>query len=280
MSIHMEGFTDDRGELRFSNVPSGDYVMEVSGEIEGNVVVQRFNIPMGDYLHSESVKVKSKLSDSEKNKDAGATISAAELAVPEPARIEMEKGLVDFQKKKYAAAKKHFIRALDKYTKYVSAMNNLGALALSEKDAPTAIRWFEQAIQMDPGFPDPYFNLARIAQTKEDHRAVEQYLLKFAAIKPRNVPALVMLAEAQMYNGHFEDAIANAHKVHYMDHRQYSEVHVIAARAFERNHQPSEAMAEYHVYLHESPEGSLVARVNRTLSLMAEQYGISSDLIP
>jgi len=272
-SLNLEGFTDEKGEARFANIPYGDYAMEISGDIEGDTVNQRFTILAGDFQHTEMVTVKYKTPVTLGNDNtAGYPIAISELSVPQDAFDELHKGWADFQKKKYPEANKHYHAALAMYPKYASAMNSLGVLSLSQKDEVGAGKWFEQAIGADASFPDPYFHLARLARTRDDYPAIQQNLLKYTAIVPQNIKAIVMLAEAQMYNGNLDDAIGNTRKVHSMDHRSYTEVHIIAARALERKHLPNESIAEYLVYLKESPDGIYAQNVHQTLELMAQKY--------
>jgi tetratricopeptide (TPR) repeat protein len=64
--------------------------------------------------------------------------------------------------------KELYLAALEESPEHVSALNNLGAIYIQEKNYPAASRAFERAIRTNPGYVDPYYNLACLHALQND----------------------------------------------------------------------------------------------------------------
>jgi tetratricopeptide (TPR) repeat protein len=79
-------------------------------------------------------------------------------------------------------------------------------------------------------------------------------LEKASALNPMDPQSLTLLSNAQLSAGQLDVALANARKVHTMEHQHFTLAHLVAARVLVLQNKFEEAAAEYRIFLKESPE--------------------------
>jgi tetratricopeptide (TPR) repeat protein len=79
-------------------------------------------------------------------------------------------------------AKRFYEEALERSPNLVSALNNLGAIYIKEKNYDMARRMFEKAIRIEPGYVDPYYNLACLYALQKDVGRSLAYLKKATSV--------------------------------------------------------------------------------------------------
>jgi lipopolysaccharide biosynthesis regulator YciM len=114
-------------------------------------------------------------------------------------------------------------------------------------------------------------NLARLEMKEHNFRAAEADLNKATSADPTDVRTLALLAQAQLLDIHYEDAIASARKVHALPHNSYALVHYVAARACERLHRLSEAVSELALFLREEPTGERASAARQEMAALQQQ---------
>lgn len=70
-----------------------------------------------------------------------------------------------------------------------------------------ALQWWERAIQYDPGYINPYFNIANTYEDQDNHPAAEQYFLKAQALAPDDFRTFLNLARIYSKMGVWDKAI-------------------------------------------------------------------------
>jgi len=143
--------TNESGETMFEGLLPGEYTVQVKDEIKNDIQNFHINVISNGARYVEYLKIAPK--ESPNGALGTASISAAELAVPEKAKSEQAKGIKDFQKNKNIKAKGHFLAALKYCPVYASAMNDMGVLAIRENSMTEAERWFRQAIEAVASVP-------------------------------------------------------------------------------------------------------------------------------
>jgi hypothetical protein len=96
--------------------------------------------------------------------------------------------------------------------------------------------------------------------------AAEADLRKASAIAPLDTPSMVLLAQAELLNLHYEDAIAVATKVHGTLPGSHALIHYIAARACESLRRFPEAIAQLKFFLLEEPSGTFSSSAKKELA--------------
>ncbi len=100
--------------------------------------------------------------------DQGMTLYSQALALQKEGRLQ--------------DAKKLYEGALERSPRLASALNNLGVIYIKEKNYDMARRMFEKAIQTEPGYVDPYYNLACLHAIQNDVGRSLAYLKKATSV--------------------------------------------------------------------------------------------------
>lgn len=252
------------GIVEFVTVP-GLHRLQVSGatieQYDGEFV-----IGPNEPSHMERVVVGRRAVSSAK--PIKSSIAAVRLHIPHKARKEYEEGKV-MEGKDWGEARKHYETAIAIYPNYDLAYNSLGAVAQRSGDKEGARQAFSRAVSINPDFAEAYRNLARIFLSEKNYIEAEQALKKSLNTEPLDPWALTFTAYAEMRSGKFDDAIAHARKVHELPHSGLADAHLIIAQSSEILHRPQQALAEYQLYLSESPGGSNVQFARESISRLS-----------
>jgi tetratricopeptide (TPR) repeat protein len=254
-------FTDDSGGANFEMVQPGNYMLKVSGANVAETVITDFIVQPNETFHNEIVRVKFKAPGADSPTSLNSSVSSSELNIPAKARREFDKGSEALEEEKNDEAMKHFLRAVEIYPKYGMAWNYLGVLAMNKGETASGAELFDKAIDADPQCGPAYVNRAKTLMSKPDIKRAEEDLTKAVALNPTNVPALLLLATAQLKNHEFEQALLNSRKVHSLTHIGFAGVHLVSANALEALKRPAEALQEYKLYLFENPNADNAAEV-------------------
>jgi cytochrome c-type biogenesis protein CcmH/NrfG len=97
----------------------------------------------------------------------------------------------------------------------------------------------------------------------------EKLLLKATSNDPQNAEALFLLANAELENAHYEEAIRTARNVNALSHHGFEAAHFICAAALQAQHRPHEAAAEYRAFLEEAPDSRMAPNARVALQSLA-----------
>ena len=267
-----EGFTNDSGMAEFNNVEIGNYHLIVSGEGIEETDSGSFELDNRRGSQYEYVQVR-KTSDTARSvhdPNDGQTVAAADLNIPPEAAKEFDKASKLIAQQQWKKALVQLKRALAVYPPYAAAYNNLGVVYGRMGDRAAERTALQKAVSLNDHFVPACVNLARMAITDHDFPAAEGFLGKATGMDPTDVRALVLLSNVELLDQHYDLAIANCRKVHSMDQASHALVHYIAARAFEHESKPSDAIAEFQTFLTEEPSGARADAVRKELASLSE----------
>lgn len=267
-----EAFSNrEEGVADFEGFNDGYFQLRVSGPgIE--TVTQSFQITATEATHREYIRIDVKNPTASENGSSGGdpTISAEDLSVPERAREEFAKGMDSHAKGDDKSAQTALERALEIYPSYVKALNNLGVLYLREGLKNKAYVEFSRAVQVDPKFAAGYVNLAKIAISDGNYSEAEPELKKAVAGDPSALNAMQLLCSTQFARQEYADALAMARHLHQLTQdAQYADVHLLAAEILFRLKRPQESVAEYELFVKESPSDPRVSKVKSLIERLA-----------
>jgi len=248
-----EGFLDRQCEVEFSNVPSGSYRVLVLGrDIEGSGT----DSVTVDSRSSQALEVKVNASQPSSAGSILPMVGKAELAIPGNARREFDKATEQIAKQDWKKAIERLNKAVAFYPDYAEAYNNIGVVYGQLGDRAREREALQKAIVVNDHFAPAYVNLARMDIVDRDYSTAETLLNKASAIDPSDVMTLVLLANMQLMDLHYDEAIATCRKAHSLPQAPHAVAHYVAARAFEAEHKPAEAVAELQIFLNEEAGGS------------------------
>jgi tetratricopeptide (TPR) repeat protein len=267
-----ESFTDDTGRVTFHGVRPGSYILRARGPMVEETLGSSFVITPRESYHNESLYVRRKTSPSSVDSSAGRpTVHVNDLNVPRNAEKKYEKGMEALRKGSLEKARGLFEEAVAQHPQYPSAYNALGVAYMQLGRPAEGRAAFEKAITLDERFALPYLNLGKIAMSENHPEEAVAQLTKCVANDPLNPEALSRLAYNELLVGNLDKAIADAHKVHSLPHSGYEASHLIAARALRKKQMPSEAIAEYKLFLSEAPSSPTAQKARQELSEIEKQ---------
>ena len=242
-------YTDSSGRVVLHNLSAGSYTANISGPgIEPASV--NFSI---DFARMQVITASVHRTDSAQENVPAGLVDASELSAPKKAHKEYAKGMKEYAEQHLDKAEEHFRNALNEYPKYSSAWNNIGSIRMREKDMAGAEECYRHALEANPNNNYAARNLARLLIGKQNSKEAEQIMKRAVLTEPNHPESLTILAYTELQNGELDDAIATAKRVHTAPMHSGSLSHLIAARGLELKQQNTAAIAEYQLFLKETP---------------------------
>lgn len=259
----LDGRPNEQCEVDFTNLPSGTYHVEISGQ--GFSPTDEF-ITTTDLSTDLEVEIKGR-NDPMTAAPAGAMVSAADLNVPAKALKEFDKSNALINRQDFPKAIQSLNRAIAIYPSYAAAYNNLGAIYARLGDRDKEREALQKAISLDGHLAPAYLNLGRMHIAARDFPAAEDALHQAVANNPTDPIGLVLLSYCQLQDHHLDDAIASSHRAHALK-GEHSSAHLIAAKSFEQKHDAPGAIAELELFLKEEPTGERAVQARKDLQVL------------
>lgn len=260
--------TNGTGNADFQVMSGGTYRIQVSGQGVETTTAE-FRIPDGEQVHMETVNVKASAPTNEQHEAQGssATISLAEMNIPDKARDELQKGMEAFAKGEMEKAQQHFDKAISIYPQYARAYAAEGIIAAKSGDRVKAKALFSKSIEVDDKFVPGYVDLARVDFQEKNYAETESLLRKVMLLNPSVPDAVALLASAEYMNKEYDKALADARRTHTLpNHEQFADVHLLAGKILEMENQSAAAIVEYQLFLKESPNSPQVPMVRKEVA--------------
>ncbi len=273
LSVAAETYSSEHGEAELYNVDPGTYHLVVSGQGIETADSGVFEIDPRKHSQSVYITVTRTPNENEKAGVGGApTVSAADLHIPENAAKEFDKATPLMAQREWKKAIDHLNRAVTIYPQYAAAWNNLGAAYARLGDAAHEREALEKAVSLNDHFAAAFVNLAKLAIADRDLPRAEGLLDKAVSSDPTNGQTLILLANVELLQTHYDAAIANCSKVHSLGVDKHALVHYIAARALEHENRLLEAVTEFQTFLKEEPDGE------RANAVRSEVFSLQAHL--
>jgi tetratricopeptide (TPR) repeat protein len=243
-------------EVYFGNVAAGSYHVAVSGAGIEESDSGRFDFDSTGHQDVEvNIKHAGRVNQSGPTGPASPLVAAADLNIPESARKEFDKANQFVTKENWQRAIERLNKAITIYPQYAQAYNNLGVAYGHLGDRARNLEALQKAISLNDHFAEAYLNLARLAIVDRDFPQAEVLLNKATAIDPTDAQILSALANMELLNHHYEQALATCRRAHSTARGVHAVVHYVAARIFEQENRPLDAVAELRVFLSEEQSG-------------------------
>jgi tetratricopeptide (TPR) repeat protein len=243
-------------EVYFGNVAAGSYHVAVSGAGIEESDSGRFDFDSTGHQDVEvNIKHAGRVNQSGPTGPASPLVAAADLNIPESARKEFDKANQFVTKENWQRAIERLNKAITIYPQYAQAYNNLGVAYGHLGDRARNLEALQKAISLNDHFAEAHLNLARLAIVDRDFPQAEVLLNKATAIDPTDAQILSALANMELLNHHYEQALATCRRAHSTARGVHAVVHYVAARIFEQENRPLDAVAELRVFLSEEQSG-------------------------
>jgi tetratricopeptide (TPR) repeat protein len=263
--------TNSSGSADFTVFP-GNYRVEVSGDGIETTHSDIIHIEDGQVFESLLVAVKSADANSAAPKGAlGNTITVAELNVPKEASEELARGDAEMQHNNWKKAAEHFKKATSIYPQYASAYYNLSAayFHLTKPDAQRDA--LLKALSINGNFVPALVSLAHLDVADHKPDQARSSLDKAISAEPTNVEALALRVRVDFMQGQYQQAVADAQRVHEMPHQGYATVHYTAAGALQQLNRIPEMIAQLELLLQEDPSNPRADYIRQTIAELKGQ---------
>jgi tetratricopeptide (TPR) repeat protein len=249
-------YTSDLGEATFTGIPVGSYYLEVSGEGIQETSTDSFMVDERKGSQYQWITVHRTEGSGPKPVSAHASlVSATDMNVPNKARKEVDKANQEMAMQNWKKSLEHLNQAIALAPQWATAYNNLGVLYARMNDIPHEEEALQKAVSLDPKFAPALINYGKVCIRQKNFPQAEEMLQKAVSVEPNNPESLMLLADAAYMDRHFDAAITASRQAHASAQDHPSFVHYIAARAYQQENHPSEALAEFKVFLVEEPKG-------------------------
>jgi hypothetical protein len=195
----------------------------------------------------------------------GSAISVTSMLVPSSARKEFEKGDKDARDNKLKPATEHLEKAVAEYDKYAAAWNELGGIYAASHDMEKARQAFTKAIAADPNYIPPYVHLANLQLQDQEYENAVETAGKALALNHGIEVANFVQALANLRLNRLDDAEKIAQEAEKGPRPTLPQWHALLAEIFLRKQDYSSAAAQMQAYLKESPKGPLAPEMKKNL---------------
>ena len=256
----MSSYTDNNGGFGFGNLREGNYTLEVVGDYKlYEPVVEEVRVNRGMQVVLR-INLKEKSPSNERS--AGGVVSAGELdqRVPASAKKEYDKATSLVKEGKAAQAIDHYKRALEIYSEYLMARNDLGVQYLNLKRLAEAAEQFEAAIEINAKVFNPRLNLGIVLVEQKKFPDAIEHLNQALAIDSARPAAHLYFGIASLEIDELQVAERELSKALAMGGDQYSIAHYYIAQVDMKKGDRDGAIRELKTYLDSSPEGEKAAQ--------------------
>jgi Tfp pilus assembly protein PilF len=264
----LEGYADESGLIDFDDIAVGNYHLLVSGDGIVDTDSGLFEVDNRKGTQMQTVTVR-RSDENSPGAPGQATVSVADMSIPKNAHKLFAQAADSIAAQDWKKAIAQLDEAVAIYPRYVQAYTNLGVVYHRMGDRDSERRSLEKAISLDEHYAPAWINLGWMAIAQQNFPEAEAALNKASALEPTNPQALLMLANVELMNLHYDQAISTSQKVHALGAEAHALVHFIAARALEHQSRLTAAVLELQTFLKEEPSGARADAARKELSSLA-----------
>jgi Tfp pilus assembly protein PilF len=204
-----------------------------------------------------------------------ASVSVADLAIPESARQEVVKGQDAMRAQNTDEGLKHFRKAIKIYEAYPQAYRMLGEAYAQKQQWPDAESALKHSIELEPKLADSYMDLGALRNQTRNYAGAEEALKKGLELKPDFPMAQYELAKTYSATGRWQDA-APLVEAAVKELPDLAPAHVMLANTRMKQRNGPAALHEYQEYLRLAPDGPLAPQVRDMVAKLQNALSSSS----
>jgi len=197
----------------------------------------------------------------------------AESLDPDNQYVQNNLGLAYFVREKYAAAERHFRRALELDSKYSDARNNLGRVLIEAGKYREAISVLDEvATDLTYVNPEkPLINLGMAYFKLKEYNRASSHLLKALEVQRDNCIANSFLGRVYFESKNYSKATEQLDKaVGFCLRAQYDEPHYYSALSYYQAGEKTKAVARLEEIIKLYPEGKYLDRAKSMLKMIRQ----------
>ena len=255
-SIVTSGYSLPNGSFSFNDLSAGSYeVRAMSGLQEGRERVDLGGVDPQVTLRLAEVQ----------GQTGAATVSVAEMRIPDKVKKEFQKAQEAFAKGKIDEARTRCAKVLAMAPTFSRALSLSALFDLSDNKLDDAAQKGEQAIKSDYGYGMGYVVLASIYNAMRRYDDAVHALDRGIPLLPNSWQAHFEMAKALLGKGDYKRSLASADRALQFAPATYAPVHLVRAHALLGLKSYSDAMVELEKCLGDESNGVMTADVRKTL---------------
>jgi len=253
-------YTNPNGSFTLMTIPDGMYeVVAVAGLNETRERIQvRGDLSMLNLVLRGSEVAASRAGNR-------ATVSVAQMKVPEKARKLLEKAQTALDKRKLEVADRYVTEALEVYPDFAEALTMRGLMDLDAKRLDDAAANLEKSIQADRSYAMGFIVLGAVYNMQSRFDDAIPVLDRGLTLMPQSWQGMFELGKAELGKGDYEAAIRRLNKASDLATVQYPPLHLAKAHALLGMKNFSEASSELEAYLEQDPKSPNALAVRESL---------------
>jgi tetratricopeptide (TPR) repeat protein len=253
-------YTQQDGSFELYNIPRGSY--EVVAESGDTQVSNQVNLQ----LDRPGLELRLPPA-SERPYGAGATISVAQILVPEKAQKAYRKARQAFAEGKPAAAEVLVEEALLIEPAFAAALTLRGLIEMQKNDLAGARQYLEQAAKIDPNFSPAFIALGAVYNHEGRYDDALQSSERAVTLAPRSWQGYFEMAKASVAKGMYEKALQFAKQAGRLGGDSFAGLHLVKACALIPMRLYKDAKYELQACLSREPKG---VNADQAHTLLAE----------
>ncbi len=195
-----------------------------------------------------------------------ASVSVAEMKVPDKARAAFRKGQEAFNRGDAEDARKQADRALKIYPDYAQALTLRGILSLQLHKNEDARQDLEKAVQLDPNYGMGFIALGSEYNVLDRYDDALHVLDRGVSLSPNMWQGYFERARSFLGKRQFANALTELNKTAQFIIRDFPLIHLLRANALIGVQNYLSAETELQTYLDQAPQGEDVDSARRVLS--------------
>lgn len=253
-------YTNPHGSFTLMTIPDGMYeVVAVAGLDECRERIQvRGDLSMLNMILRGTQVAASRAGNR-------ATVSVAQMQVPDKARRLLEKAQTALDKRKLQEANRYVTEALAVHPDFAEALTMRGLMDLDAKRLDDAATNLEKSIQADRSYGMGFIVLGAVYNLQSRFDDAIRVLDRGLTLMPQSWQGMFELGKAELGKGNYEAAIRRLNKASDLAAVQYPPLHLAKAHALLGMKNFSEASSELEAYLELDPKSANAPAVRESL---------------
>jgi Ca-activated chloride channel homolog len=231
-----------------------------------------------DQINRAAKKSAQQMAQDKERIDSG-VVSALDLEAPNNAVEQYNRASTLLKAQNSKEAVKFLQKAIHDYPKFVAAYVALGQAYVDQEDPVHAKDEFEMAAKLDAKFPGSFLNLGRLALSVNDFPTAQSELEKAASILPKDPKILSTLAYAQNGTHQYRNVLETVERVHAVDHKGMANVHYVAAAAAMAIQDYDAMERQLNFLLSEDPTNAFAPVARQNLAALTHNKAVRAEQV-
>lgn len=253
-----EVYTDRTGRFRFGSLSPGDYTVRVHKagfvDVERRIDLQRVS---SDMVFAQLAPDRSARATT--TTAAPSVISVIDASVPEPARLEFERGRDAVMTGRVKEGLPMLQKAAQLHPNFFEALLLLGTSHMELGQWGEAERSLQSARSANPKAAQPLFALGEVFRRQKKYADAERVLVEGLKLDEKSPQGHLSLGRVYWEQNDLTKAgpsVGRALKLK----PDYAEAHLLAGNILLRARRPENALVEFEEYLRLAPQGEFAAQ--------------------